>query len=60
MVLDRNGIQINVGDKVKNIDTKKTFLFTEEMEIVLNHSELKKETSWNLFFFFSSYQIEKF
>ena len=40
MILDNNKQQIKIGDKVKNIDTGKTFTFTKEMEIVLNHSEL--------------------
>jgi len=40
MILDKNKNPINIGDKVKNIDTQKTFTFTKEMETVLSHSEL--------------------
>ncbi len=40
MILDRNDKIINIGDKVKNLDNKKEFVFTKEMEIVLHHAEL--------------------
>jgi len=40
MVFDKNRNLIKVGDKVKNTDTQKIFVFTKEMETVLNHSEL--------------------
>jgi len=49
VILDKNKNPINIGDKVKNIDTQKTFTFTKEMEIVLSHSELfsqNKNKTW--------------
>jgi len=40
MILDRNNKKIQWGDIVRNIDTNKVFQITNEMEIVLNHSEI--------------------
>ncbi len=37
MILDKNNETINIGDKVKNLDNGKEFIFTEEIENILHH-----------------------
>jgi len=47
MVLDKNNKQIQIGDKVRNNDNNKEFIFTSIFEIALNPFGFNKEIKMN-------------